>query len=139
MADNEQVEIQNTQAPSSGETPKEEYNNGVRPADFNELKGSDEPKEIKGERDKDDGISRVLDIPVTVSVELGRTRMVINDLLQLGHGSVVELEKIAGEPMDIFVNDRLVARGEVVVINEKFGVRLTDIVSPMERIKQLKK
>ncbi len=80
----------------------------------------------------------ILDIPVTVSVELGRTKMLINELLQLGQGSVVELEKMAGEPMEILVNDRLIARGEVVVVNEKFGIRLTDIVSPTERVKQLK-
>ena len=80
----------------------------------------------------------LLDIPLLVSVELGRTKMMINDLLQLGQGSVVELEKLAGEPMEIFVNNRLIARGEVVVVNEKFGVRLTDIVSPTERVRQLK-
>ena len=80
----------------------------------------------------------LLDIPLLVSVELGRTKMMINDLLQLGQGSVVELEKLAGEPMEIFVNSRLIARGEVVVVNEKFGVRLTDIVSPAERVRQLK-
>ena len=80
----------------------------------------------------------LLDIPLLVSVELGRTKMLINDLLQLGQGSVVELEKLAGEPMEIYVNSRLIARGEVVVVNEKFGVRLTDIVSPSERVRQLK-
>jgi flagellar motor switch protein FliN/FliY len=79
----------------------------------------------------------ILDIPLEISVELGRARMVINDLLQLGQGSVVELSKLAGEPLEIFVNGKLVARGEVVVVNEKFGVRVTDIVSPMERIKSL--
>ena len=79
----------------------------------------------------------ILDIPLEVSVELGRTRMSISELLQLGQGSVVELSKLAGEPMEIFVNQKLVARGEVVVVNEKFGVRLTDIVSQVERIKQL--
>ena len=80
----------------------------------------------------------ILDIPLEVSVELGRTRMVINDLLQLGQGSVIELTKLAGEPLEILVNNKLVARGEVVVVNEKFGVRVTDIVSPMERVKSLK-
>lgn len=80
----------------------------------------------------------LLDIPLEITVELGRVRMLIKDLLQLGQGSVVELEKIAGEPMEILVNDKLVARGEVVVVNEKFGVRLTDIISPTERIRQLK-
>jgi flagellar motor switch protein FliN/FliY len=80
----------------------------------------------------------LLDIPLEITVQLGRVRMLIKDLLQLGQGSVVELEKIAGEPMEILVNDKLVARGEVVVVNEKFGVRLTDIISPTERIRQLK-
>ena len=79
----------------------------------------------------------ILDIPLDVSAELGRTRLLINELLQLGQGSVVELNKLAGEPLEIYVNGKLVARGEAVVINEKFGVRLTDIISPMERVKQL--
>jgi len=70
-------------------------------------------------------------------VELGRTKMLINELLQLGQGSVIELNKLAGEPLEIFINRKLVARGEAVVVNEKFGVRLTDIISPMERVKQL--
>ncbi|MDA8325808.1 MAG: flagellar motor switch protein FliN [Nitrospiraceae bacterium] len=80
----------------------------------------------------------LLDIPLEVTVELGNTRMFIRDLLQLGQGSVIELEKLAGEPMEVLVNKKLVARGEVVVINEKFGVRLTDIISPTERIRKLK-
>ncbi len=80
----------------------------------------------------------ILDIPLNVSVVLGRTRMLINDLLQLGQGSVIELTKIAGEPMEVLVNNKLIARGEVVVVNEKYGIRLTDIISPVERIEQLK-
>lgn len=79
----------------------------------------------------------ILDIPLQVSVEIGRTKMLINDLLQLGQGSVIELEKLVGEPFEVLVNDKLVARGEVVVVNERFGVRLTDIISPMERVQQL--
>ncbi len=79
----------------------------------------------------------ILDIPLDVSAELGRTRLLINELLQLGQGSVVELDKLAGEPLEVYVNGKLVARGEAVVINEKFGVRLTDIISPIERVKQL--
>lgn len=79
----------------------------------------------------------ILDIPLDLTVELGRTRMLVNDLLQLGQGSIVELNKIAGEPLEIFINRKLVARGEVVVVNEKFGIRLTDIVSPLERVKSL--
>jgi flagellar motor switch protein FliN/FliY len=83
------------------------------------------------------GIEFILDIPLEVTVELGRTSMLINDLLQLGQGSVIELNKLAGEPLEILVNRKLIARGEVVVVNEKFGVRLTDIVSPIERVKSL--
>jgi flagellar motor switch protein FliN/FliY len=79
----------------------------------------------------------ILDIPLEVSVELGRARMLISDLLQLGQGSIIELTKLAGEPLEILVNQKLVARGEVVVVNEKFGVRLTDIISPSDRVKQL--
>jgi flagellar motor switch protein FliN/FliY len=83
-------------------------------------------------------IDFILDIPLTVTVELGRCKMLIGELLQLGQGSVVELAKFAGEPMDVFINQKLIAKGEVVVVNEKFGVRLTDIVSPAERISKLK-
>ena len=80
----------------------------------------------------------ILDIPLKVSVELGRTRLPIRDILQLSQGSVVELSKFAGEPLEVLVNDRLIARGEVVVVNEKFGIGLTDIISPVERIEQLR-
>src|SRR3712207_3249372 len=80
----------------------------------------------------------LLDVPLDLSVELGRARMSIQDLLNLGPGSVIELDKVAGEPLDILVNDRLVARGEAVVVNDKFGVRITDIVSPSERIARLR-
>lgn len=80
----------------------------------------------------------ILDIPLKVTVELGRTKILIRDLLQLGQGSVVELSKFAGESLELLVNEKLVARGEVVVVNEKFGLRLTDIISPIERIEQLK-
>lgn len=83
-------------------------------------------------------IDLLLDVPLDVSVELGRNRMTIQDLLALGPGSVIELDKVAGEPLDILVNDRLVARGEAVVVNDKFGVRITDIVSPQERIARLR-
>lgn len=83
-------------------------------------------------------INFLLDIPLVVMIEIGRTKMFIKDLLQLGQGSVIELDKMVGEPMDVFVNGKLIARGEVVVINEKFGIRLTDIISPAERIQQLK-
>lgn len=87
---------------------------------------------------QDKNLSLILDIPLKVSVELGRTKMVVSDLLNLGQGSVIELSKLAGEPMEVLVNDKLVARGEAVVVNEKFGIRLTDIISPRERVEQLK-
>lgn len=106
---------------------------GASPPSFDNIEETGAPTNVN------DNIERILDIPITVAVEVGRVRMLINDLLQLGHGSVIELEKTAGEPMEILVNDRLVAKGEVVAINEKFGIRLTDIISPTERIKQLRK
>jgi flagellar motor switch protein FliN/FliY len=79
----------------------------------------------------------ILDIPVTISIELGRTRLHVEEILRLGQGSVVELEKLAGEPLEILVQGRPIGKGEVVVVNEKFGVRLTDIISPVERIERL--
>ncbi|MBF0302787.1 MAG: flagellar motor switch protein FliN [Desulfamplus sp.] len=86
-----------------------------------------------GERE----LSFILDIPLELSVELGKTRMIVNDLLQLSQGSIVELNKLAGEPLEVYINRKLIARGEVVVVNEKFGVRLTDIITPMDRVKSL--
>ena len=87
---------------------------------------------------KDRNLNLILDIPLRVTVELGRTKMPVSELLNLTQGSVIELAKLAGEPMEVLVNDKLIARGEAVVVNEKFGVRLTDIISPSERIEQLK-
>lgn len=86
----------------------------------------------------DRNLNLILDIPLKVSVELGRTKMPVSELLNLTQGSVIELNKLAGEPMEVYVNDKLIARGEAVVVNEKFGVRLTDIISPAERVEQLK-
>jgi flagellar motor switch protein FliN/FliY len=103
----------------------------VSPAHFEEAKKNGPPKQAID-------LDFILDIPLSLTVELGRNRMLISELLQLGQGSVIELAKLAGEPMDVYVNQRLIARGEVVVINEKFGIRLTDIVSPAERINKLK-
>ena len=84
-----------------------------------------------------DNMSLVLDLPLKVTAELGRCRVLIQDLLKLHRGSVIELDKLAGEPLEVLVNDKVVARGEVVVVNEKFGIRLTDIVSHTQRIRQL--
>ncbi len=99
-------------------------------AEFSELKKSDIVSTPSN-------LDFILDIPLEVTVELGRTSMPIYDLLQLGQGSIVELSKIAGEPLEILVNQKLIAKGEVVVVNEKFGIRLTDVVSPKERVEKL--
>ena len=86
----------------------------------------------------DKKLEMILDIPLSLSVEMGRSKMLINDLLQLGQGSVIELTKLVGEPLDVFVNEKLIARGEVVVVNnEKFGIRLTEVISPADRIQSM--
>ena len=95
---------------------------------------------------EDDGVASddeinldvILDVPVDISMEIGRTKLSIRNLLKLNQGSVIELDRLAGEPMDVLVNGTLIAHGEVVVVNDKFGIRLTDVISPVERIKKLK-
>ncbi len=99
------------------------------------LKGD---KRVTERSAKERNLDLILDIPLKITVELGRTKMLVSELLNLGQGSVIELSKLAGEPMEVLVNDKLVARGEAVVVNEKFGVRLIDIISPAERVEQLK-
>lgn len=103
-----------------------------------DAKAMEAEKKIASLEGSDRNLNLILDIPLKVTVELGRSKMVVSDLLNLGQGSVIELSKIAGEPLEVLVNDKLVARGEAVVVNEKFGVRLTDIISPTERVEQLK-
>lgn len=83
------------------------------------------------------GIDLLLDIPLQVSVEVGRSKILVRELLQMQEGTLIELDKLAGEPLDLYVNNRLIARGEAVVVNDKFGLRLTDVVSPSERIENL--
>ena len=97
----------------------------------------DEKSNSSGNDLKERNLDLILDVPLRVTVELGRTKMIVSELLNLGQGSVVELSKLAGEPMEVMVNEKLVARGEAVVVNEKFGVRLTDIISPSERVEKL--
>jgi len=92
----------------------------------------------ESETASDVNLDMILDVPVTLSLEIGRTRMPIRTLLQLNQGSVIELERGAGEPLDVYVNGTLIAHGEVVVINDRFGLRLTDVVSPSERIRRLR-
>ena len=106
-----------------------EQADGAKTAQFDELQ--DEPG------DGSVNLDAILDVPVTISMEIGRTKINIRNLLQLNQGSVVELDRLAGEPMDVLVNGTLIAQGEVVVVNEKFGLRLTDIISPSERVKRL--
>jgi flagellar motor switch protein FliN/FliY len=89
------------------------------------------------EVEKPRGLDFILDVPLEIAVELGRTKIQIGDLLKLGQGSVVELEKLTSEPVDIFINHKLMAHGEVVVVNDKFGIRLTNVISPDERVKKL--
>jgi flagellar motor switch protein FliN/FliY len=92
-----------------------------------------------GEGKREDiNLDVILDVPVTIALELGRTKISIRNLLQLTQGSVVELDRLAGEPMDVLVNGTLIAHGEVVVVNDKFGIRLTDVISPTERVKKLR-
>jgi len=124
----EKAETEKAPQPQAQQQPKRDV--VVRPASFGAVKNENNGQIAN--------MDMILDIPLTVSVEIGRTRMMVKDLLQLGQGAVVELEKLAGEPMEILVNGRLIARGEAVVVNEKFGVKLTDIVSPAERISRLK-
>ena len=92
----------------------------------------------KGKKASPDNLDLILDVAMQVKIELGRTSMTVKDLLQLGPGSIIELSKLAGEPLDIFVNGKEIARGEVVVINDRFGIRLTDIINPAERVERLK-
>jgi len=91
----------------------------------------------RGSDDSHPSLDFILDIPLEISVEIGRSKMIINDLLKLSQGSIIELNKMAGEPAEIYVNQRLMARGEVVVVNDRFAVRLTEIISPQERVRQL--
>jgi flagellar motor switch protein FliN/FliY len=99
-----------------------------------------QPGGLKNQKDENGDpldLEFILDIPLSVSVEVGRTRMMIQDLMALGKGSVIELNKLLGEPFEVLVNEKLIARGEVVVVNDRFGIRLTDIVSPNERVQTL--
>lgn len=107
----------------------------AQPVDLDELEAEDSPP-ITGEEQRK--LDAILDIPVTISMEVGRSHISIRNLLQLNQGSVVELDRVAGEALDVMVNGTLIAHGEVVVVNDKFGIRLTDVISQIERIKKLK-
>ncbi|MBO1255222.1 flagellar motor switch protein FliN [Alteromonas sp. 5E99-2] len=108
---------------------------GVETAELEEFSGDDSAPITQDEKKK---LDTILDIPVTISMEVGRSHISIRNLLQLNQGSVVELDRVAGEPLDVLVNGTLIAHGEVVVVNDKFGIRLTDVISQIERIKKLR-
>lgn len=123
------------QAEASAEksdNPKE--NENAEAVELEELTADDEPISMEEKRKLD----TILDIPVTISMEVGRSNISIRNLLQLNQGSVVELDRVAGEALDVLINGTLIAHGEVVVVNDKFGIRLTDVISQTERIKKLK-
>ncbi len=122
------------QAEGDGSDVEEE----VTPATYDDLKQEEGVGQVLQQQGENVNLDVVLDIPVTLSMEIGRTRISIRNLLQLNQGSVVELDRLAGEPMDVLVNGTLIAHGEVVVVNDKFGIRFTDVISPAERVRRLR-
>lgn len=127
----------NEQAESEAETKGAKNSNHVEMASFDRFDNQPHGAGEMGETGNEIQMDIILDIPVTMSMEIGRTQVSIRILLQWNEGSVVELDRLAGEPMDVLVNGTLIAHGEVVVVNDKFGIRLTDVVSPTERVKKL--
>lgn len=128
----EQADAEASENTPEGETALEQGADKVQVADLDELSDA-------GSETYDSGkLDTILDIPVNISMEVGRSSISIRNLLQLNQGSVVELDRVAGEPLDVLVNGTLIAHGEVVVVNDKFGIRLTDVISQIERIKKLK-
>lgn len=128
----EQADAEASENTPEDETALEQGADKVQVADLDELSDA-------GSETYDSGkLDTILDIPVNISMEVGRSSISIRNLLQLNQGSVVELDRVAGEPLDVLVNGTLIAHGEVVVVNDKFGIRLTDVISQIERIKKLK-
>lgn len=117
--------------PAAKRQPGAPENGAKEPYAFSDLKG-------QGTGQRPANLDFILDIPLEITVELGRTRMMINDLLKLGQGSVIELTKPAGDTLEILANNRLIAKGDVVVVNDKYGIRLTEVISPVERLEKLK-
>lgn len=124
QADIDALLAADARANGAGRLPMEEFASSPRPSENVTLDGPN--------------LDVILDIPVSISMEVGSTEISIRNLLQLNQGSVIELDRLAGEPLDVLVNGTLIAHGEVVVVNEKFGIRLTDVISPSERIKKLR-
>lgn len=146
MSDENESDVMDEWAEAMAEAGAAESEGGETSAEQPQAAGGDvaqaelETLEDTGTRhdgDEEINLDVILDVPVTVSMEIGHTKMNIRNLLQLNQGSVVELDRLAGEPLDVLVNGTLIAHGEVVVVNEKFGIRLTDIISPSERVRKL--
>lgn len=110
----------------------------IQNTNFENVNNTDSSQTVEENSQAENNLDFLLDIPLEITIELDRTTMLINELLKLGQGSVIELSKFAGETLDVLANQRLIAKGEVVVINDKYGIRLTEIISPMERIMRLK-
>ncbi len=128
MSPEELAQVQAMQAASGQAEPAQDLE-GYTPPSFGQT---------DDDADREINLDLILDVPITLSMEVGHAKVPIRNLLQLNQGSVVELDRVAGEPLDVFVNGTLIAHGEVVVVNDKFGVRLLDVVSPAERIRKLK-
>ena len=125
----EQLDLQSVDSQANSEKSESNINDTS-----SEISGSQEKSGIRSSIHLD----FILDVPIEVTVELGRAKLLVNELLKLGQGSVIELSKLAGETLEILANQKLIARGEVVVVNDKYGVRLTEVISPMERVERLK-
>lgn len=129
--------LQEQQVSASTKKDKKEKKDQYRAPSFENFDGQTAAKTTERETTDEVNLDVILDVPVTISMEIGRTQINIRNLLQLNQGSVVELDRLAGEPMDVLVNGTLIAHGEVVVVNDKFGIRLTDVISPAERVRKL--
>ena len=131
------AEAESDQGEQAAPATAEVSSDPVEGTDFTRPAGFEPLKDTGGLSDDEINLDVILDVPVSVSMEIGQTKMNIRNLLQLNQGSVIELDRLAGEPLDVMVNGTLIAHGEVVVVNERYGIRLTDIISPAERVRKL--
>jgi len=132
------AEQADAEAEAESESDSEKQDPSMQAAQFDQFDETIGASEAGTSSADDVNLEIILDIPITIAMEIGRTQINIRNLLQLNQGSVVELDRLAGEPMDVLVNSTLIAHGEVVVVNDKFGIRLTDVISPAERVKRLR-
>ncbi len=135
---NDETENVETEKVEKEKDPWAEAMNEQAEAEADTAAGFENLEDEGSPGDEEINMEVILDVPVDISMEIGRTKINIRNLLKLNQGSVIELDRLAGEPMDVLVNGTLIAHGEVVVVNDKFGIRLTDVISPVERIKKLK-